>query len=160
MILRPYLRSSHASVELRGRLWVTGGKSGRERLSSTEFISTSGAVRPGPDLPQKRDDHCMVKLRDERVMILGGFPATKSVIIYNPNDKTFSEGPNLLEERISSACTVFKSQAHGGRQVVMIIGGSNFAEIWDYEKNGTTWEKSNYLYPLLTFMCEPYNSHR
>ena len=142
-------RSRHASVELHGRLWVTGGKNEKDgRLFSTEFISRNGKVKPGPDLPHEMDDHCMVKLRDGRVMILGGHPDRRSVMIFNPYDGSFVDGPDMLFDRYSSACAVFNSPMHDERPVVMVIGNKNFAEIWDYTKSGTTWEKSNYLLHL------------
>ena len=150
-------RSDHASIELQGKLWVTGGKNRYGEtlsLSTTEFISTTGVALFGPELPQKREKHCMVKLMDGKVMILGGKPNTigRSVIIYDPKDETFTDGPNMLLKRDSAACTVFKSLMHGGRPVVLIVGHLNTAEILDYTVKDATWEESNYLYNFIVNM--------
>ena len=140
-------RSDHASIELLGKLWVTGGSNKYgETLSSTEFVSTTGVVVRGPDLPQKTVKHCMAKLMDGKVMILGGRWYGRSVLIYDPEMGTFTDGPKMISERETAACTVFNSLMHGGRSVVMIVGHLKTTEILDYTIKNAIWEKSNYLH--------------
>ena len=47
-------RYHHASVELNGGLWVTGGLDGRNRLSSTEMVHGDRSVVHGAAIPSKR----------------------------------------------------------------------------------------------------------
>ena len=44
----------------------------RGALASTEIVSQDGTISYGTPLPAARSFHCMVTLRDGRVMILGG----------------------------------------------------------------------------------------
>ena len=48
-------------------------------LASTEFIYKSGSVIQGPNLPLPRHGHCMVKLHDGKIMILGAGWRTPSL---------------------------------------------------------------------------------
>ena len=41
-------------------------------LASTELVSQDGTISYGTPLPAARSLHCMVTLRDGKVMILGG----------------------------------------------------------------------------------------
>ena len=77
----------HASVELDGGLWVTGGSVGRNTLSSTEMVYGDGSVVHGPDLPSLRHGHCMVDLLDGRIMLIGGVPTyiSNEVWFYHPS---------------------------------------------------------------------------
>ena len=160
-------RSLAGGVELNGKLWVTGGNDAYKVFFTTDLISKSGVVTRGPNLPHRREAHCMVKLTDGRVMIIGGKTERSSktelpdVLIFNPVNMSFfadgfTEGPNMLLKRSSLACTVFKSQMHGGRSVVLVVGGagrgqSNTSEILDYEKANATWEKGNHIQTLRVF---------
>ena len=56
------------------RLWVTGGINGYPNyLSSTEFVSLDPEKSgPGPDLPKALWCHCLVKIDDTHVMMIGG----------------------------------------------------------------------------------------
>ena len=147
-------RSDFASVPMTGALWVTGGST-RKGLQvaksediTTEFIYLNGTVLPGPDLPSPRDDHCMVTLHDNRVMILGsdnGTTDSKSVIIYEPDTKIFSAAPSLQFDRNGAACALFYSPLHENRPVVLAVGGYNTdtAEIYDYT-HSNEWEQSKH----------------
>ena len=53
-------------------LLVTGGFSGNGRLSSTEYLSTSGHWTPGPGLPTPRYEHCQVTIGQD-VLVLGKY---------------------------------------------------------------------------------------
>jgi len=139
-------RSFVASIELDGKLFVAGGwngTSGADSYSSTEFISVDGTVSPGPDLPSPRDEHCMIKLPSQKVLILGGVSSSvrKSAIEFNPATNSFKNLPSLTSQRLSSGCTVFNSPFHNGRPVALAAGGSGqaTAEILDYTQPNSKW---------------------
>jgi len=134
-------RYASASALVKGTLWVTGGS---PDVASTEFIHGNGTITTGPSLPTARSSHCMITLHDKRVMILGGFSNSnlKSVVIFNPADESFTNGPTLLYKRYHAACTLFLSALHDNRPVVLVAGGSDqaTAELFDYT-NGDAWEE-------------------
>ena len=143
-------RDFSASALINGGLWVVGGETYEDYLESTEFIYSNGSAINGPNLPATRSEHCMVTLNNGMVMILGGYQSSnrKSVIIFNPEDNTFTTGPTLLYGRYSHGCTLFTSPLHGNRNVVLVIGGGqNTAEILDYTDDNAAWEESKHIYP-------------
>ena len=147
-------RKRPASVVLdSGALWVTGGyKQGHSPssyLRSTELIFPNGTLTLGPDLPlnEPRVAHCMTKMHDGRVMIIGtsGYISLKNTVrIFDPSTGIWTNGPNLLFGRSNHACATFKSALHDGRPVVLAAGGcgQTTAEIYDYTIPGKSWERS------------------
>ena len=144
-------RYHSASVPVNGKLLVLGGWDG-ERLATTEYISPDGdASQPGPDLPGPRSDHCAVKLANGHVMLLGGSPDEKSVIILHPDTETFDQSlPPLKFNRYDAGCATFNSPMHDNREVVLAVGGYEqaTAEVLDYTQTNPAWEESNYEYIL------------
>ena len=123
-------RAFASSVVLNDALWITGRAShGQGKI--TLFIYPSGKVVQGPDLPSKVTAHCMVKLHDGKIMILGGDQdydlSTTQVLIYDPKSNySLSKGPPLLYATFTAACTVFNSPMHNGRPVILVTGGFNW----------------------------------
>ena len=142
-----------SSVVTNKGLWVTGGmNNGGHYLASTEYIYINGSVINGPNLPSARYGHCMVTLPDGNILIMGGYPSSnyRSTSIFNPEDKSFSQGPSLIHIRAYPACTIFFSTKHGNRPVVLVAGGNwqSTAEILDFSNpNVNTWEASKHIYP-------------
>ena len=145
-------RYYHSSTLIKDDLWFTGGYD-NGYLESTEYIFSNGSVSSGPNMPAARYGHCMVTLDDGKVMILGGYPTSKIVLIFDPEDNTFNTGPSLLFNRYYFGCAVFKSPLHNNRPVVLAAGGSGqkTAEVLDYT-NANTWEHSKDSIPLLTLI--------
>ena len=169
-------RKRPASVLLNsGALWVTGGyKQGHSPssyLTSTELIFPNGTLKSGPDLPEPKLGHCMTKMHDGRVMIVGTsyHNQEQTVRIFDPSTGMWTNGPNLLFKRLFAACATFKSPLHGGRSVVIAAGGSGqaTAEIYDYTVAGKSWEQSKtfIFFRIMTksmiffnhFSCRPPN---
>ena len=137
-------RDSEAATVTNGALLLTGGFYGID-LSITEFIFSNGSIIRGPDMPTPRSKHCMVTLDDGRVMILGGErPNSKNVLIFDPKNKTFTDGPNLNYGRYDAACTVFVSPLHGNKPMVLSAGGYEqiTAEVLDYTNTSASWQNS------------------
>ena len=112
-----YKRNGHSSVAINDDLiWITGGWDESNRLDSSEFISSDGAVN-GPTLPKAVNGHCTVKFPDDGlVYLIGGYfsfggcgyPActTNNVWIANPsNGYSFVQGPSMITARtIDQGC--------------------------------------------------------
>jgi len=136
-------RRNWSIAVINGTLFSAGGYNGGS-LSSTEYIYSNGTVAPGPNMPTARHQHCSVALHDGRVMIIGSMYSQqpKKVLIFNPQDESFTNGPSLIYNRNLAACTLFNSPMHNYRPVVLAAGGygQRTAEILDYT-NGNAWEE-------------------
>jgi len=132
-----------ASVPVNGKLLVLGGWDSDNRLATSEYVSPDGnASQPGPDLPGPRSGHCAVKLANGQVMLLGGRPDTKSVIIFHPDTEIFDQSlPPMTFDRERFGCAAFKSPLHDNREVVLAVGGYNqaTAEVLDYTQPNPAW---------------------
>jgi hypothetical protein len=120
-------RSDAASVVLNGNtLWLTGGFLHNGRTQSTEFVNLTGTT-PGPDLPLKVNKHCLVRLNETTVILIGGnldqYIISKATYYYNVGSKGWISGPSLKMERKSHSCAVFKSAKHGHPDTVIVTGG-------------------------------------
>merc|ERR1719278_170483 len=128
---------------MKDALFISGGYDGNSNLASTEFIHADGSVTSGPSLPVARYGHCMVTLHDSKVIIIGGNPSNKNVLVYDPDktDNSYTTGPSTSYQRTMPACTLFNSDLHNGRPVVLAAGGWNqaTAEVYDYT-NSNQWE--------------------
>jgi hypothetical protein len=140
-------RNSHAATVIHDTLFISGGNSGNfthsSTLASTEFIHANGSVTSGPNLPEARLKHCMVTLHDSKVMIIGGY---SPVLVFDTADNSYTTGPSMSYSRSSLACTLFHSDMHNGRPVVLAAGGSfkTTIEVYDYT-NSNQWETSIHL---------------
>ena len=81
---------------------------------------------------------------------------TATVLKFDSDDlnKAPVQVESMLNERSSHACTIFNSALHDGRPLAIVAGGYdatplNKAEIWDFTKEGTSWQQSNII--LLTY---------
>ena len=84
-----------------------------------------------------------------------GIKNTRSVWKFdsnNLNNPPF-EMPSMVYNRFGAACTVFNSSLHGGRPVLIVVGGefiwnsaSKTAEILDYTVAGASWQESNFTF--------------
>ena len=141
-------RSSHAATVIHDTLFISGGLgvNGNHSsiLNSTEFIHANGSVTSGPNLPEARQGHCMVTLHDSKVMIIGGY---SPVLVFDTADNSYTTGPSMSYSRKSLACTLFHSDLHNGRPVVLAAGGryQKTAEVYDYTTNSNQWETSIHL---------------
>ena len=145
-------RSHHAATVKNDSLFISGGSDdsgGISLLSSTEFILADGSVTSGPYLPVAREGHCMVTLHDSKVIIIGAYSPSflmKNVLVFNLADNSYTTGPSMNYNRRYSACTLFHSDLHNGRPVVLAAGGSYqvTAELYDYT-NSNQWQTSIHL---------------
>ena len=87
----------------------------------------------------------MVTLHDGRIALLGG-TGTKVLYIYNPQTNSYENGPSMLFDRRYAGCTLFHSDKHGNRPIIVISGGhgQTTAEILDYTA-GNSWEQSKHI---------------
>jgi hypothetical protein len=110
-------------------LMLTGGFSiTGTTIASTEIVSIQHQSMSGPDLPFALHGHCMTRINNETAILLGGNLGsntyTSHTYLFNIGKLTWYPGPDLNLSRAYHSCGSFKSSAHGGRQVVIVAGGS------------------------------------
>ena len=138
-------------------LWITGGQDVvANYLRSTELV-TMESTTIGPDLPHEVGIHCMVKMDEERVFIIGGshfYYISNRTIIVNPTDNFSMEfGPDLNIGRSYPACGIFEVN---NKKIVAVTGGEvdpdeNGAstEIWDPDSEDGWVLGNNFFFKLL-----------
>ena len=107
-------------------------------LRSTELVSMDSTTI-GPDLPYEVGIHCMVKMNEETVFIIGGsyfYYVSNRTTIVNPRDNFSMEfGPDLRIGRSYPACGIFEVN---NKKIVAVTGGEvgpdengSSTELWD-----------------------------
>ena len=140
---------THFSLIIGG--FKIGGYDGSNYAATTEILQSNGAVSAGPSLPNEVYGHCMVTRIDGMVTITGGSPSSnRKVWIFNPNDESYEDGPQMINVHRRHACALFKSAMHNYREVVLVAGGlkEDTVEIWDYQTQGSSWlpSKCNFVF--------------
>ena len=112
-------RANAASVQINSStLWILGGHSGdnnNKALSTSEFVRFDSTVGiPGPPLPYGVKEFCAVKYSTDKIFVIGGYGYSstgrwsngvlKKVLIFNPNNFNYTEGPNLITPRYGHTC--------------------------------------------------------
>lgn len=138
-------RESHTATLLKdGKVLITGGHKDRRTAmtvySSTEiYDAKTRTFSAGPSMLLKRHKHDAVSLENGKVLIVGGSDerdsrgAYTSIEMYDPKRAKFTSVGNLQVSRYKLNGTAL--QLKNGK--VLIVGGSNRAELFDPE-NGTS----------------------
>jgi hypothetical protein len=111
-------------------LWITGGRmsgdTNKKNYRSTEFIQLNG-TRPGPDLPNFLQNHCLVALNSTTILLTGGRKnwsrSTMDVYYYHIDQHSWTKGPPMNTNRHGHSCAMFKSALHDNADVVAVVGG-------------------------------------
>lgn len=159
-------RWSSASVAISNGLWVTGGKAELEdTLATTEIVRPDGTVEAGPELPEKREGHCMVSYNGT-VYSIGGYNEEfgenyNTVWKFNEDEgmKYTGEGPTMHYKRNSFACGIYHSKyEHDNRPMIVVAGvrdpraGSSItSEYWDFTVPDSVWEDTTRPVPFGIF---------
>ena len=90
-----------------------------------------------------------MKLNDSQAVILGGYGGnSKKSLFVNLINFEMTPGPKMNSERYAFACTVFESQAHEGRPVIIVAGSETgtgkTTEILDYTVENAEWNEREY----------------
>ena len=122
-------RLSPSSIGLNSSmLWIMGGTKccnsithNALPISSTEFVTTEGAVN-GPPLHELVSSHCSVLFPGNgNVYVIGGYPTTNKVWVANPsNEFTFAQGPPLITSRNRHMCS---TMSLGAKSIIVAAGG-------------------------------------
>lgn len=100
----PESRIEAEAVELGpNKIWVTGG---RPFLAST-VVYENGGWSSGPDLPEGLEEHCMVKVDDNTIVLSGGENApayANNVYLFDIEAETWTEVDPMDEDRYRHAC--------------------------------------------------------
>ena len=144
-------RAASSSIAIdEDSLWITGGVNDDGHLKTTEFVNikTLSSI-PGPDLPIELAGHCMVKLNQTTVIVIGGENDNGIVdktFLYNIDNPEFEvrSGPTLNLPRDGPGCGAF--DLNGKLHLVVASGAhaNETTEIWN-TVSGKGWEMGNKL---------------
>ena len=120
-------------------LWVTGGTSGHQNgvpitTKSTEYVrlesgkTWKGETVSGPDLPVAVRGHCLVKLNEETVIMIGGANWSNSQYyhetwLFHVKNESWTEGPPVNSKREGHMCGIID---FNNTQMVVVAGGLYF----------------------------------
>ncbi len=140
----PIPRQQIPGVELRGRVWVTGGLvDGGVSASVEGFEIASNSWRAGPDLPVPLHHHMTATFGSDLV-VLGGWSPQGSLLSATVSDRVLAlrgtewvDLPALLQPRVAGAAANVAGQ-------IVVVGGQDVAgqlvtttEVFD----GQTWRE-------------------
>ena len=153
-------RRLHASVVLQdNQIWVTGGSNGTSgRMNSTEIIDMkTNESKVGPDLPTRLSGHAMVKLNENKTLIIGGSGYDGKCSIYDQSSLQFTPGPEMNVARETFGWGIFSSSLHNGRNCLLVAGGyhemeERSVEILDFTQPNAAWKISNGLSIYILFI--------
>ena len=130
-------RSHHSTTTLKDRIWLSDGQDIKHgRLNTSEFVFPNGTVQQGPKLPKHV---LLLDLLDGRYMILPAW--SKDVYIYTSKNDSIVKAPPLLGKYGANTATLFHSQLHNNRSVVMTTDHEFMLQVWDYTVSSSVWEE-------------------
>ena len=123
-------RMRAASVALNGeRLWISGGFTGSNELSSSEFVNIDGQTTPGPELPFSIQMHIMINIAYNNTLVIGGYSSAfgylATVHFYNHHYEIWSNAPLLNEARAKTAAGIIVDEVTF-EELVVVTGGLDF----------------------------------
>ncbi len=114
-------------------LWITGGsrqlgdKFHPKPLLSTEYFSpNNGFSRHGPELPETKFKHCLLRLSDSTVLLASGKPKSTSSYFYDLKSGQWSSGPALGLEREHQVCGCI---GNTDNWIAVVAGGALSADL-------------------------------
>ena len=96
-----------------------------ETLATTEFVTVDGETTYGPELPLRLWGHCIAALDEDSFIVAGGVSSytIATSYIFNRLTSEWVSGPQMGTDRYLFKCASFKSEAHGGHNVVVAVAG-------------------------------------
>ena len=92
---------SSSAVLSHDTLWITVGHDDSTFLRTTEFIRTDGSSVPGPDLPDEFGRHCVTRVNETHVMLIGGYNIDGATVLVDVRDFSMVYGPAMSHHRHS-----------------------------------------------------------
>ena len=144
-------------------LWLTGTDVNGV-AEETEFLDLEHGITEGPTLPKRLSGHCMVKINDEKFMMIGGIDfandhVARDTFIYDAVNDTWTQGPSLNNARFNPVCATYTKFCNHEEKYVVVAGGfinrrndlTVSTEVYDYVSN--TWRQG----PDLPLEMEGFN---
>ena len=117
-------------------LWGTGGTMTEY---STDLVSLNQNAKVGPELPIKFLEHCVTKINDTHVILIGGIGnaenQAQTLLVDISRNFSMSKGPSLNRGRYDFSCGSFQ---FNDKTIVIAAGGydninSVSTELWDLD---------------------------
>ena len=158
--LKKVICLTHPFIEITGGLTDSEGIFD-ETLATTEFVTINGESTYGPELPLGLWGHCIAALDDNSFIVAGGVSGytIATSYIYNRLTNEWISGPQMSTDRYLFKCGSFKSEAHGGHNVVVAVGGYSTqtgmldtAEVFDPSNPEAGWVQSMFSLCFVTII--------
>ena len=139
-----------------------------ETLSTTEIVTLKGETTYGPELPLGLWGHCIAALDENSFIVAGGvsFYSIATSYTFNRLTSEWVSGPRMSTDRYLFKCGTFMSEAHGGHNVVVAVGGYSTqsgmldtAEIYDPLNPEAGWVESKFCIIVKRPKCSYFFTH-
>ena len=84
--------------------WITGAL--QTQPETLLYVFESGSWTSGPEVAEKHWLHCMVQYDAIKTLIMSGRGFSKSIQIYNWEDQSWIQGPDMIDYRFNYACGI------------------------------------------------------
>ena len=131
--LRPYKESfcDFATVQLNGKLWLSGGKTPDVILSKSYFLMPNNFTWvEGPTLPTDLFEHTKVAVNDTSVVIFGS--GTSGIWVYNEETGIF-DTRNDFEIGDDVAACKLSNFKEIGKDIILAKGENGIMYTYDWE---------------------------
>lgn len=112
-----------------GNVLVTGGNNGGSKKSTQVYDPTAGTISAGPNMTDNRVGHFAVGLKNNKVVVGGGYDTgtsyPTSIDVYDPTSGTYSSDKKLSSSRYLSGSALLDN----GR--IIISGGKTNSSVLD-----------------------------
>ena len=105
-------------------LWLTGGMRNDKNVDDTELVLKDRVIS-GPKLPISTRKHCLVKVNETTIALIGGYDQSTgkhlgSTWFYHVNENPWKKvnGPSLQRGRSSHSCATFE---HNGETYIIAM---------------------------------------
>ena len=143
-----------AIAEVNDKIWRTGGISQGEAIKTTFFLLPNFTWIKGPELPEKKESHTMVRISDREVLLLGGNlkgfarESANGVWLYNDEYESFDIRKDFeLGAHPSAAMTYIKDMA---KEVILILVKGR-AYFYDVSYDAWIQADNTWIHPVQNF---------
>ena len=141
-----YKRWYAASVNVnKDTIWISGGHDNvGDILSSSELMKVEGSMA-GPELPMPLQDHKMIAINSDLIMVIGGYSPERGVLsqtfYYDHSNEHWIDGPKLNQVRFNHAAgIIIDGDTH--ERLVIVTGGIDSLA---YDDNYTAFKSTEIL---------------
>ena len=139
--------SAGATILANNSLLVTGGWN-RGAINNSQLVNNETAFLL-PDLPHPVEEHCMIKVSEDVIMLTGGSSGGRKTWYFSFVNERWTEGPEMIDGRSGHTCGSF---ILNHQQLLVVVGGvlDTYGSQVEFLVAGTeNWFKGVFLQMLI-----------